>query len=161
VSGDDRRLPTHAGRAWAFADHLSATEILPARCHDLEADVAAAYLFADLDPSLAARIAPGDLLVAGHRLGHGAGGPAAARALRAAGFGAVVAASFADGFEEALLAAALPALVVDAPGIFHTGNLLRINYEAGAIANLSSGDRQPARNLTDALIERLRGLIGR
>lgn len=161
MTREARRIPTHTGRAWAFADHLSAVEILPAACHDLAPTVAATRLFGDLEASLAARIEPGDLLVAGHRLGGGVGGEAAARALRAAGIGAVVAASFADNFDEALLAAALPPLVVDAPGIFHSGNLLRVNYEAGTIANLSSGDRQPVRNLTDALLERLRDLIGR
>lgn len=161
MTGDDRRIPTHAGRAWAFADHLGALEILPARSHALPAAAAAAHLFGDLDASLAARVAPGDLLVAGHRLGHGEGGAAAARALHAAGFRAVIAASFADGFEERLLSAGLPALVVDAPGIFHTGNQLRINYEGGTIANLSSGDRLPVRNLTDPLLARLRDLIGR
>ncbi|HWP64640.1 MAG TPA: hypothetical protein VNO26_01855, partial [Candidatus Limnocylindria bacterium] len=72
----------------------------------------------------------------------------------------VVAASFAAGFEEALWSAGVPALAVDAPAIFHTGQVLRINVEAGTIANLSSGDRQPIRNLTDALLERLRAEVG-
>lgn len=161
MSESERRVPTHAGRAWAFADRLSAEEILPARCRDLAAAAAAGHVFGDLDAALAARIASGDVLVAGHALGHGPGGPAAGRALEAAGFRAVVAASFADGFAETLLAAGVPPLVVDAPGIFHTGDRLRINYEAGTIANLSSGDRQPVRNLTDELLERLRDLIGR
>jgi 3-isopropylmalate/(R)-2-methylmalate dehydratase small subunit len=161
VTADERRIPTHAGRAWAFADHLSASEILPVRCHEEAPAVAATHLFGDLDASFAARVEIGDLLVAGHQLGHGTGGAATARALHAGGFRAVVAASFAAGFADALLAAGLPSLEVDAPGIFHTGNVLRINYEAGTIANLSSGDRQPVRNLTDALLERLRDLIGR
>ena len=72
----------------------------------------------------------------------------------------MVAASFADGFDDALFAADVPALAVDAPGIFHTGQRLRINFEAGTIANLSSGDRQPIRNLTEALLERLRARWG-
>lgn len=161
MSADERRLPTHTGRAWAFADRLGAEEILPGRCHGLAAAAAAAHLFGDLEVTLASRIERGDLLVAGHRLGHGAGGAAAAGALAAAGVHAVIAASFADGFDAALLDVRVPSLVVDAPGIFHTGNQLRINYEAGTIANLSSGDRQPVRNLTDALLVRLRDLIGR
>jgi len=161
VNGDERRIPTHAGRAWAFADHLSAAEILPSRYHDVGPAVAAMHIFGDLDASLAARVEPGDLLVAGHQLGHGTGASAVAQALHAGGFRAVVAAGFADGFAEALLDARLPPLVVDAPGMFHTGNRLRINFEAGTIANLSSGDRQPVRNLTDPLLERLRDLIGR
>ena len=85
---------------------------------------------------------------------------AAARALAAAGVIAVVAGSFAEGFAEAVLAAGVPPLEVDAPAIFHSGQRMRLNLEAGTIANLSSGDRQPIRNLTDALLERLRSRLG-
>jgi 3-isopropylmalate dehydratase small subunit len=72
---------------------------------------------------------------------------------------AVVAASWASGFDAALLDAGVPPLEVDAPSVFHTGQHLRINLEAGTIANLDSGDRQPVRNLTEALQARLRDLL--
>jgi 3-isopropylmalate/(R)-2-methylmalate dehydratase small subunit len=149
------------GRAWAFADRLGAADILPVRFHDLAPREAAARLFHDLDPTLAAALAPGDVLVAGRELGHGAPGAPAARALAVAGVVAVVAASFAAGFAEAVLATGVPALEVDAPAVFHTGQRLRINVEGGTIANLSSGDRQPVRNLTDDLLGRLRARLGR
>ena len=55
----------------------------------------------------------------------------------------------------------MPALEVDAPAVFHTGQRLRINLEGGTIANLSSGDRQPMRNLTEPLLARLRDLLAR
>jgi 3-isopropylmalate/(R)-2-methylmalate dehydratase small subunit len=153
-------VPVHSGRAWAFTDNLRAVDMLPLRFAALPAADAARQLFADLDTGLVDQIAPGDVLVAGHNLGCGDGGPAAAAALAASRLGAVVAASFAAGFEEALLALDVPALAVDAPAIFHTGQRLRINYEAGTIANLSSGDRQPIRNLTEAMLERLRTHLG-
>src|SRR5439155_110444 len=72
-------------------------------------------LFADLDAALAAQLRAGDVLVAGQQLGAGPGGGEAARALAAAGVIAVVAGSFAPGFAEAVLAAGLPPLEVDAP----------------------------------------------
>jgi 3-isopropylmalate/(R)-2-methylmalate dehydratase small subunit len=150
----------HSGRAWAFTDNLRAADVLPVRFAALPAAEAARRLFADLDAGLAAQLAAGDVLIAGHNLGCGDGGPAAAAALAAAGIGAVVAASFADAFDDALLAVDVPALAVDAPAIFHTGQRLRINFEGGTIANLSSGDRQPIRNLTEALLERLRAIRG-
>jgi len=156
--GPDARVPTLFGVALTFADHLAARDVLPARFAG--AADGATHLFADLDAGLAARIAPGTVLVAGHRTRHGDDGAAAARALAAAGFIAVVAASFADGFDEHCLAAGMPALEVDAPSIFHTGGRVRINCEAGTIANLSSGDRQPIRNVTDAMLQRLRALLG-
>jgi len=157
----DVRLPVLAGRAWAFADDLCAEDILPARFARLTVSESARRLFADLDATLAARLRDGDVLVAGQQLGGGTGGPEAARALAAAGVIAVVAGSFAPGFAEAVLAAGLPPLEVDAPAIFHTGQRLRLNLEAGTIANLSSGDRLPVRNLTEELVERLRALLNR
>jgi 3-isopropylmalate dehydratase small subunit len=154
----DARVPTLFGVALTFADHLAAGDVLPARFAN--AADAAAHLFADLDAGLASRIEPGTVLVAGHRTGHGEDGAAAARALAAAGFLAVVVASFADGFDEHCLASGLAALEVDAPFVFHTGQRVRINCEAGTIANLSSGDRQPIRNATEPLLARLRALLG-
>jgi 3-isopropylmalate/(R)-2-methylmalate dehydratase small subunit len=155
------RIPVITGRAWSFADGLRASDVLPLALADAAPADAARQLFAGLDSTLAARIAPGDVLVAGQQTGGGSGGVAAARAVHAAGIVAVVAVSYADGFAEALLDAGVPALEVDAPAVFHTGQRLRINLEAGTIANLSSGDRQPVRNLTEALLARLRGLLAR
>jgi 3-isopropylmalate dehydratase small subunit len=157
---DEARVPTLFGIALTFADHLAATDVLPARFGALSADEASAHVFADLDAGLAGRLERGAVLVAGYRLGHG-DGAAAARALAAAGFVAVLAASFADGFDEHCLVAGLPPLEVDAPSTFHTGQRVRINCEGGTIANLSSGDRQPIRNVTEALLGRLRAALGR
>ena len=155
------RIPVFTGRAWSFSDGLRASDVLPNEAADEPAAVAARRLFAALDPTLAARLVPGDVLVAGQELGGGPGGAAAARALRAAGIVAAIAASYADGFAEALLESGVPALEVDAPAVFHTGQRLRINLEGGTIANLSSGDRQPVRNLTEPLLARLRDLLAR
>jgi 3-isopropylmalate/(R)-2-methylmalate dehydratase small subunit len=157
----EARLPVLTGRAWTFADDLAAVDILPARFASLGPKAAAPHLFADLDATLAARMAPGDILVAGQNLGAGEAGVPAARALRATGFVVVVARTFAPGFADALLSAGLPPLEVDAPNVFHTGQRMRLNLEAGTIANLSSGDRQPIRNLTEELMERLRRLLAR
>lgn len=150
---DERRVPVLTGRAWCFADRLMAADILP--------EGGVPQLFRTIDPSLATRLEPGDVIVGGQLLGAGVGGAAAARALAEVGVIAVVAASFADGFDEHALAAGLLPLEVHAPAIFHTGQRLRINCEGGTIANLSSGDRQPVRNLTDELLARLRTRIGR
>src|SRR5947199_240644 len=152
------RLPVLTGRAWAFADDLAAADILPARFARLPAAEGARRLFADLDAALAGLLRAGDVLVAGQQLGAGPGGGEAARALAAAGVIAVVAGSFAPGIAEAVLAAGLPPLEVDAPAVFHTGQRMRLNLEAGTIAHLSSGDRLPVRNLTEELVERLRAL---
>ena len=159
--GDPRRLPVLTGRAWTFADDLTAADVLPSRFTGVPAPAAATHLFADIDPDLARELRAGDVLVAGQHLGTGPGGAAAAHALAAAGFTAVVAGSFAAGFADAVLAAAMVPLEVDAPAMFHTGHRMRLNLEAGTIANLSSGDRQPVRNLSEELLERLRERLAR
>src|SRR5437899_316192 len=107
------------------------------------------------------RDARGRYRIFGRAIGAGPGGEEAARALAAAGVVAVVAGSFADNFAAAALAAGLAPLEVDAPAIFHTGQRMRLNLEAGTISNLSSGDRLPVRNLTEELVERLRALLAR
>jgi 3-isopropylmalate/(R)-2-methylmalate dehydratase small subunit len=155
------RIPVLTGRAWSFADRLRACDVLPLGFAAAAPADAARHLFGELDPTLAARISSGDVLVAGQEMGGGPGGVVAARAVRAADIAAVVAVSYADGFDDALLDAGVPALEVDAPAVFHTGQRLRINLEAGTIANLSSGDRQPVRNLTEAMLARLRSLLAR
>ena len=155
------RLPVLTGRAWTFADDLRAADILPLRFTGVAVAQARAHLFADLDAGLAARLERSDVLVAGQNLGAGPGAVPAAAALAAAGIVAVVGTSLAPDFGEAALAAGLAPLEVDAPAVFHTGQRLRLNLEGGTIANLSSGDRQPIRNLTDALLERLRARLGR
>ena len=155
------RLPVLSGRAWTFADALGADDILPVRFQGLPATEAAQRLFADLDADLAAAMRPGDVLVGGRHVGGGPVGGPAARALARAGVIAVVVGSFAPGFAEAVLAAGLPPLEVDAPAVFHTGQRIRLNLEGGIIANLSSGDRQPVRNLSEPLVARLRQLLGR
>lgn len=152
------RLPVLTGRAWTFADGLTAADILPERWAHLPSGEAARHLFADIDAGLAARLEDGDVLVAGQQLGAGEGA-SAARALKSAGVVAVIAGSFAADFAARALDAGLPPLEVDAPSVFHTGQRLRINLEGGTIANLSSGDRQPVRNLTEALLARLRDLL--
>jgi 3-isopropylmalate/(R)-2-methylmalate dehydratase small subunit len=161
VSTPTLRLPVLTGRAWTFADDLQAADILPLRFDGLAIAEARTRLFADLDAGLAAQLARGDVLVAGQNLGAGPGAVPAARALAAAGIVAVVGTSLAPDFAAAALSAGLAPLEVDAPSVFHTGQRLRLNLEGGTIANLSSGDRQPIRNFTEAFLERLRARLGR
>jgi len=161
VSTPTLRLPVLTGRAWTFADDLQAADILPLRFAGLAVGEARKWLFADIDASVAEQLARGDVLLAGQNMGAGAGAVHAATALAVAGVVAVVGTSLAPEFAAAALRAGLAPLEVDAPSVFHTGQRLRLNLEGGTIANLSSGDRQPIRNLTEEFLERLRERIGR
>ena len=142
-------LPTLTGRAWAFGMQLAAADVLPPRFAAASAADARAHLFADVDATLAARLAPGDVIVAEEQRG-GPGIPHAVAALAAAGVIALVARRFDAGVAEAALAAGIVAVTLDAPAFIHTGDRVRIDLDAAKIVNLSSGDRAAIRNLDDA-----------
>jgi 3-isopropylmalate/(R)-2-methylmalate dehydratase small subunit len=154
-------IPRFTGRAWVFLHDLAAETILPARAAGMAPAEARALLFGDLDAGIARAIGPGDVLVAGENLGHGPGAGAAVAALHAAGVSVALARSFAADFADAALSLGLPALVLDAPESIRTGQTVRVDIDGGRVVNLSSGDRFPIRNLTDALLERLRERLGR
>jgi 3-isopropylmalate/(R)-2-methylmalate dehydratase small subunit len=153
-------IPRFTGRAWVFMHHLGAETILPARAVSLAPEEARTLLFGDLDAGIARAIAPGDVLVAGENLGHGSGASAAVAALHAAGVTVALARSFAADFADAAVIVGLPALVLDAPESIRTGQTVRVDIDGGRVVNLSSGDRFPIRNLTDALLGRLRERLG-
>jgi 3-isopropylmalate dehydratase small subunit len=149
-------LPTLTGRAWAFGTRLAAHDVLPARFATANPAAARRHLFADLDAGLAARLAPGDVVVAEEH--DDAAGPALA-ALQAAGVVALVGRTFPPTLERAALAAGIVTVALDAPHFVHTGDRLRIDLEAAKVVNLSSGDRAAIRNLDERRRAALRAMF--
>jgi 3-isopropylmalate/(R)-2-methylmalate dehydratase small subunit len=151
---NDDELPVLTGRAWVFADFLTAEEIVPAEVADLAEGARA--LFRNLDPGLAGQIGRGDLLVAGSEFACGGGGARVARVLRRVALGGVIARSFAAEFASEALALGLPAILVDETQMIRSGDRLRLDIEGRRVANLSSGDRYPIRELDDETVAMLR-----
>ena len=152
-------LPTLTGRAWAFGIGLAASDVLPPRFARESPATAAAHLFGDVDATLAARLAPGDVIVAEEQRGDATVSPPALAALAAAGVIALVARQFDAAVVDAALAAGVTAVTLDAPAFIHTGDRVRIDLDAGKIVNLSSGDRAAIRNLDDGYRAALRMLF--
>ena len=50
----------------------------------------------------------------------------------------------------------LPAVEVNESLAIHTGARLRVDLEGSRVVNLSSGDRYPIRNVSEAMLERFR-----
>jgi 3-isopropylmalate/(R)-2-methylmalate dehydratase small subunit len=152
-------FPIVTGRAWAFGLGVTAELIVP-RAHWGEASPGALLMTA-VDPSFPGRVDPGDILVGGQDFGAGSVDDTPVRAIRDAGAAAVVAYNFDASFEAFAVDCGLPAVAVNEALAIHTGAQLRIDLEGYRVVNLSSGDRYPIRNLSDAVLERYRVFLGR
>lgn len=101
-----------------------------ARADNLEG--LAEHVFEDLDPTLAARIQPGDIIVAGENFGSGSSRETAPRVLLASGVQAVVAHSFARIFFRNAINVGLAVVECDWQGI-DAGQQLEVDLDAGLI----------------------------
>lgn len=123
----------------------------------------AKHIFEDLDPSLAARIKPGDIVVAGKNFGCGSSREQAPRVMVATGISAVVAKSFARIFFRNAINVGLPALAVDEKFVDSTsdGDLLEIDLAGGTVRNITGNQEVKFRPFPKQLLEILeaRGLI--
>jgi 3-isopropylmalate/(R)-2-methylmalate dehydratase small subunit len=132
------------GRAHLLGDNVDTDRIIPGKyTKTLDTSELAAHLLEDYDPTLAGRIAPGDLLVAGLNFGAGSSREQAPLAIKAAGVAAVVARSFARIFYRNGVNIGLP--LIEAPGHEITdGALVKVDLEAGEVIDETTGRRYPA-----------------
>jgi 3-isopropylmalate dehydratase small subunit len=117
----------------------------------------AAHCLARVDPSLAERIQPGDILVAGASFGAGADPEPAIWALQALGVAVIICESAAATFVELAQVYGLPVLAC--PAAAHSipsSALVRIDLESGRITERASGAIFQAPPSTAALVAAVR-----
>jgi 3-isopropylmalate/(R)-2-methylmalate dehydratase small subunit len=85
------------GIVWTYGDNVNTDVIFPGRYtyQIMATEEMAKHALEDLDPGFAAKVKPGDVIVAGKNFGCGSSREQAAACLKAAGVQAVVAKSFA------------------------------------------------------------------
>jgi len=133
------------GRAWVFPDDVpNDNGFMPiafVRKQEYDPKVLAKSAFADLDPALAARIAPGDILVGGRNFGRG--NPHVQGFLGLKGLGvAVLAESMSRGPLRACVNAGVPVLAsTQLHGFAQDGDVLAANFEKGIVENETRGTR--------------------
>jgi 3-isopropylmalate/(R)-2-methylmalate dehydratase small subunit len=106
------------GRAWCYGDNVNTDVIFPGKYTYTVTGRAeiASHALEDLDPTFAAKVQPGDVIVAGRNWGCGSSREQAATCLVYKGVGAVIASSFSrifyrNALNNGLLAIVCPAAV--------------------------------------------------
>ena len=143
------------GKAHKYGDHIDTDVIIPARYLTLtDPDELAAHCLEGLDAEFLNKVQPGDVIVAGENFGCGSSREHAPIAIKAAGVGAVIAASFARIFYRNALNIGLP--LVESPAasaaIDH-GDEVEIDVEAGVVRNLTQGEEYHFAPLTGIAAE--------
>jgi 3-isopropylmalate/(R)-2-methylmalate dehydratase small subunit len=129
------------GRAWTFGRDIDTDLIIPARYLNMKtAAELAQHVMEDADPTFAARVRPGDIVVAKENFGCGSSREHAPIALKGAGVSVVIAKSFARIFYRNSLNTGLPILVApEAVDGIGEGDEVTVDLASGEIANLTTG----------------------
>jgi 3-isopropylmalate/(R)-2-methylmalate dehydratase small subunit len=143
-----------AGRVRRVGDHVNSDYIIASkRKRDtLDESQLKRYLFETLDPSFAASVQPGDVLVAGRNFGCGSAMEVAATVLNAAGFSVVIAETFARAFYRNAVNNGLTPLLAPTSG-FQEGDSIVVDVRAdgATITSARTGARVEAAALPPAM----------
>ena len=127
-------------RAWVLGDNGDTDAIAPGRYMKFGIAEIAPHCLEGVLPEFARSVRPGDVVVGGRNFGAGSSREQAPSALKHLGVAALVAESFAGLFYRNALNLGLPAVVCAEARRIRDGDLLRVSFEEGKIANLTSGE---------------------
>ncbi len=140
-----------------LGDHIDTDMIYPGRFLNItDREKTAEHLFELSHPAIRSVLEPGDFLVAGKNFGCGSSREQAAAALKFAGVGAVIAASFGRIFFRNAINLGMPAVVAPQASIVcAVGDRLELDLCAGEIRNLSRNRTLSAARLDPRCVELL------
>jgi len=130
------------GRAFKFGDNISTDHIIPGRYAHLRSNLPelARHVLEDADPTFAARVKPGDFIVAGSNFGLGSSREHAPLVLKMAGVSAVLAKSVARIFFRNAINLGLPVLICNTDTIMD-GDMLDVDLKTSTIVDTTTGAR--------------------
>lgn len=128
------------GRVWVLGDHIDTDVIIPAKhLFTFAPERLAPHCFEGVDPELASKIQPGDIVVAGKNFGCGSSREHAPIAIKAVGVSCVIARSYGQIFYRNAFNRGLPLLECDWPeSAIRTEDQLRVELGSGTIENLTT-----------------------
>ncbi len=130
------------GRVHKFGDDIDTDLIIPARyLNTSDPGELARHAMEDADPAFAARVRPGDFVVAGKNFGCGSSREHAPLALKAAGVAGVIAPSFARIFYRNAFNIGLPIFEsAEAARALEEGEEVAVDPAAGRVRRVSTGE---------------------
>lgn len=145
-----------SARVWKFGDDINTDLILPSQAFYLTAQEQARFVFRANRPGWVDQMKDGDIIIAGKNFGMGSSRPAA-RSLKNAGLGCLVASSINGLFFRNAVNFAFPAM--ECPGIydkFSEGDLAEVDFDAATVTNKTTGVTLRATPLPPRLLELLK-----
>ncbi len=149
------------GKVWRFGDNIDTDQMIPAEYLVTGNPVELArHAFEKTRPKFAKEVEKGDIIVAGKNFGCGSSREHAPRALIGCGIACVIAKSFARIFFRNAVNIGLP--VVECDVEVEEGDEVRVNFEAGEVKNVKSGNSYTFKSLPPFLMDILSsgGLVG-
>ncbi|MEW6770390.1 MAG: 3-isopropylmalate dehydratase small subunit [Bacillota bacterium] len=134
------------GTVFRFGDNIDTDLIIPARyLNTSDPAELARHCMEDADPTFAARVQPGDIIVAGANFGCGSSREHAPVAIKAAGVACVIARSFARIFYRNAFNIGLPILECPEAEAIAPKSRVRVDLETGRITVVDTGAEYRAR----------------
>lgn len=132
------------GRVWVLGEDVDTDVIYPGKYLPiLEPSEMAKHALEGYDASFPAKLAQGDVIVAGPGFGCGSSREQAATCLKAAGVGAVIAGSFARIFFRNAVNQGLPLVQVDLTGMLKDGDEVTVDFGTSTVTTQQGGARFP------------------
>ena len=131
----------YTGKDYRYGDNVDTDVIIPARyLNSPSAQELAKHCMEDIDPSFAAQVQPGDIIVGGANFGCGSSREHAPMAIQACGVRCVIAASFARIFYRNSINIGFPILECpEAAAAIQNGDTVSVDFESGLIRDESTG----------------------
>lgn len=129
------------GTVFKFGDNIDTDVIIPARYLNIADPVALSeHCMEDIDDTFAARVQPGDIIVAGDNFGCGSSREHAPLSIKTCGISCVIAPSFARIFYRNAINIGLP--ILECPEVaaeIQAGDALSVDLDTGVITDATNG----------------------
>lgn len=131
------------GRVWKYGKNVDTDVIYPGKyLVHFEPQEVAKHAMEGIDPEFAAKVKPGDIILAGDNFGTGSAREQAAMTLKYAQLGAIVADSFSRTFYRNAINNGLPVIALKAVSAeINEGDEVEVDLATGSIVNLTSGKK--------------------